>query len=218
MSINDARKWYLTDPMPGAALATIEPLSERAKALLVRSRSTLLHTAFIQVVGAVHMLSGLDYHFKQFVTAIQRGGGLLPQDTSPIRHEAVAWINRLGQFHYFARSKLVLRNVSVGTPTIDQLLPFRHKHTAHRSIDKPRAEDSESLQVGHAMAMTDLSGTLWVPRPPFTPAESPMPSVQTHFLAFQLQASQGEHRTLVIERDHPIVMLEAYSVLETLLC
>ena len=218
MSINDSRKWYFADPRPEFELDEIEPLSVRAQALLARSESTVLHEAFIQVMGAVQMLSGLDYHFQQFTAALRRDGTILPRDFSAIRHEAIAWINRLGQFHFFARSKLLIGHVNGGvTPTIDSLMLFRNKHAAHRSIDKPRPEDSQSLQISHAIAMTDLSGTLWIPRPPFTPAESPLPSVATHFLAFQLQASEGVPRALVIERDHPVVMKEAYALVERLL-
>jgi hypothetical protein len=65
-----------------------------------------------------------------------------------LHHEAFAYLNRLGQFHTFAKAFSVEHLL----PRATDLMLFRHKHTAHRSIDAPRREDDPNLQEAHAMA------------------------------------------------------------------
>ncbi len=66
------------------------------------------------------------------------------------RHEAVAYINRVGQLAYFFKSdwfghsvqeKLIASKI----PTILALQPIRNKFTAHRQFDSPRKDDCKSL-------------------------------------------------------------------------
>ncbi len=121
------------------------------------------------------MLSGLDYHHRQFMIHIEQlapyyarssafaeyirelpSGSVvsppIPTDVErghldALHHEAVAYLNRLGQFVYFAEA-VQLESM---LPRAKELLIFRHKHTSHRSIDKPRNESIE-LREMHAMA------------------------------------------------------------------
>ncbi|HET6892512.1 MAG TPA: hypothetical protein VFH31_15520 [Pyrinomonadaceae bacterium] len=122
------------------------------------------------------MLGGLDYHHDNFISRLdqlapyyerystflknaleQRSGD--PPSTVPtddergifemLNHEAVAYLNRLGQFYYFAKAL----KVNAHLPRAYQLMLFRNKHTAHRSIDAPLNEDSDLREV-HATAFS----------------------------------------------------------------
>lgn len=217
--LNDSRSWNFTDPRSGVALESIEPKSTRALALLARSTSPVLHTNFIQVSGAISILGGIEYHFSQLMAFLARGatGDFQRPDLAPACHEAVAWINRVGQFAAFGRSELVTRWVgAIVTPNIHFVVQFRNKHTAHRSIDSPRS-DSEQLQISQAMCLADIGGTLWHSRPPVKPGEFAFPSHATHLIGFQMQTANGGHQDLVIERRHEPIVMEAYSILEDLL-
>jgi hypothetical protein len=140
MSIDD---WNLADINTGKELDTIFPLSARAQSLLVRNRAKplLKEYRFVAALGAIDILEGLEYHHDNIIRisdALARG------DTVPetsINHEATGYINRLGQFYYFAKSDLVLTavvNFATAIPTICKFIVFRNKTTAHRSIDAPK--------------------------------------------------------------------------------
>lgn len=218
--LNDRRTWNFADPYPDIALDEIEHIPSRAKALIYRSQSALLHTHFVQIVGVKSILSGLDYHYNGFMEMLRR----LERPPGPafeaVRHEAVAWLNRVGQLYYFLKSKLVSDRLSdIQMSAIDAVMPFRQKHTAHRSIDAPKKEDSPASQLYQAMSMSEVGGALWYSRngPPW---QFMLPSAETHYLCFQIPLEDGgraTHVELNIELQHPLVMNEGYAVLAKLL-
>lgn len=217
--LSDSRNWNFDDPQPGVALECIEPKSIRATALLARSNSSVLHTDFIQVSGVISILSGLEYHHSQLMTFLARTttSDFSRPDFGPARHEAVAWINRVGQFAAFAKSQLVVRWIGTAAmPNINFVVQFRNKHTAHRSIDSPRREDTENLKISQAMCLADVGGTMWHSREPANPNDT-FPSHETHMIGFQMQSADGSHQDLVIEQRHDYVTTEAYKILEALL-
>lgn len=216
MSVNDGASWNLEDPFPGVALPQISPLSLRATAMITRSHSPLLQKHFLQIVGVLDILSGLEYHFSSFQRHVQLVQIGSPANHSELRHEAVAWVNRVGQLHYFVTSQLVTNKIgSTPTPAIDAVLPFRKKHAAHRSVDFPRPTDTDHLKTVHAMSLSVLGGSLWTPR-----LGNPGPGISqtspfsTHFLTFHIQEPVGTGHDLSIEQAHPTVLLEGCSVLE----
>ena len=166
------------------------------------------------------MLKGLDYHRDRFleITVQLASGGLQTYD--PALHEAVAYINRAGQFYYFATSELVTRSGNCPpTPRFSALMPFRNKHTAHRSIDKPHSSDSRDLQAYQAMSI-DLDGRSFLPREGMTieaNLENAFYPLRTGYLIFQINLGDGKFCFLDIERDHEALMLEGYAVLQCLL-
>jgi hypothetical protein len=123
----------------------------------------------------------------------------------------VAWVNRVGQLHYFVQSDLVRQRFGeVDTPTIKSILIFRNKTTAHRAIDDPRKDDTEHLKTIHALSLAGFS-RFWTPKTrPARQVSHDRPQA-THFLAFQTQSPGGVAHNLVIERDHRKVMLEGYA-------
>ena len=143
-NLHSASNWRPRDPSPNDPLETICPLSSRALALLARNvTKPILQKDFVQVAGAVTILKGLDYHRDRFVEITRQlaTGALESYDTA--LHEAVAYVNRAGQFYYFACSDLVARTGNrPPIPNLETLIPFRNKYTAHRSVDKPYSSDT----------------------------------------------------------------------------
>jgi hypothetical protein len=218
MSLNDRRRWRIPDPRPGVALDAIEPVPVRARALLSRSVTPVSEESFVQVWGAASMLMGLHYHQVRFIEGAEEDCSSPPFDLLVPRNEAVAWVNRVGQLRYFIKSQLVTEALGPqSTPAIDEVLPFRMKHTAHRSVDSPRKEDTLDLQLSQAIAFSELAGAQWAPRPGVQLPPNGMPSFTTHFITFQMRVSESERRTLNLEIAHPQVMAEGYTVLASLL-
>lgn len=217
--LNDRRNWNMADPHEGIPLELIEPLSARAHSLLVRSKSPLLHEHFMQIGGVVSILSGLTYHHDNFVAYQRKLERKFNNDYAPLRHEAVAWVNRVGQLYYFAKSSLVqstLRIVEI--PSLESIMPFRNKHVAHRSFDVPRKEDDSCLQVMQAMSLSDIGGMMWTPRPGMPPVEIALgPPVDTHYASFQIRGGDRAVYDLAVEREHPLVLREGYEILSSLL-
>ncbi|TRW89741.1 hypothetical protein [Candidatus Methylobacter oryzae] len=215
---NDRDRWCSDDPAPDCDLSDIETVSLRAKAMLVRSTSNLVRSDFVQLNGAVVMLSGMDYHYRNFVKLIQSDNAQPRGCIEDLQHEAVAWVNRIGQFYYFSQSRFVNEHLpNIQTPRIDKILPFRMKHTAHRSIDSPKKEDSSYLQEFQALAFERHSRTLWVPRPSLSIDNIETATHLTHFLAFQIPLSDGSYAEFALERDHPELIMEGYEILRNLL-
>lgn len=209
------------DAFPLSPLNEIHPISVRAQSWLSRASKTsdFLGKPQTQIAGGVLFLSGLDYHHDQFLDHFERLDSYYSRKIefmrqvretgssalSPIpnhsekfhldamHHEAVAYINRLGQFMYFAKA--------MGLDTIcsrgKELLSFRNKHTAHRSIDSPR---SESLEMKEMQAMAFNFYQL---------------NDGSSFPIFQIQQSE-QTINFHMRDDHVVVMQESMRLLETL--
>lgn len=212
--------FHIADPHPKERLNGITPLSARARSWLARVTYGIPEIESIQTVGAVTMLEGLDYHYARFMELVNRlepyysgflGGAAedLPnqssefaqrpfptttemEDLNALDHESVAYLNRLGQFHTFAKA----RGLAARLVKAHELMVFRNKHAAHRSIDKPRGE---SQQEREHQAMTFGFYRL----------------TRAGFPTYQI-ISGKRHHEFQMRRDHPIVMQEAIDALFTL--
>lgn len=121
------------------------------------------------------------------------------------QYEAAAYLCRLGQFYYFAKSAFMADVVAAGSITaIQRLIVFRHKFAAHRSIDKPQG-DLDELQTLHAMSLA-LGGMVWHPL-----------SNGRLAMSFQIRTESSGAENFVPEVDHPAVMGEAYELLSSVL-
>lgn len=203
------------DPNVGVPLAGLPPSSSRVLSWISRA---VFKPGFplereVQIRGAVSILRGIEYHHRAFLHRFAQLDNLVARQVSgpapegalspipktaefeilaDLHHEAVAYVNRLGQFHYFAKSVGLVGLV----PTITRLLPFRHKHTAHRSTDKPRSE-SAAEQQSQAMAFG------WGH------------NLEGGFLVFRLLAD-GKFHTLNLRDSHPFVVTEVVAVFEAI--
>lgn len=125
----------------------------------------------LEFLGILDMVDGLEYHYKKFIRMenkhrehqkkIWENGIYLTPPNNPV-HEAVAYLNRLGQVHTLLTSNWFKKNVKESAiarlcPSILALMPFRNKHTAHRSVDGPRGESPQQL----AMHASIPFGQIW---------------------------------------------------------
>jgi hypothetical protein len=139
----------------------------------------------------------------------------------------------MGQFHSFAKSRFMRASIpdaSERIPTINKLIVFRHKHTAHRSMDAPRDADTDELQWVHARSLSTLGGRLFTPKPD-TPVPPPAnvttvddleawsrPRYGHAYVTFQIfDDTRREYVDFALERDHPRIIQEAYALIERLI-
>jgi hypothetical protein len=224
------------DPHEGIALDEIHPLSDRAVSHIDRSRNLpILKHAFVNIYGAVEMMQGLTYHHSRFMSLVEGCYTTVPtiQTAGALRHEAVAYLNRLGQFWSFSKSDLVKEycpSPEEILPTISKLIVFRNKHTAHRSIDNPKPEDTISLQVMNAISLSISGPQFFHPKLGHTSPD--LSSVNTdkdldelrcnlyrnEYLGFQIyDVKNSAHVNFYIEQDHELIMREAYCLINMLL-
>jgi len=61
------KDWRIEDPYPGTPLDEIDPHSSRAWAALSRSKDNdIVQQGFLNLVGAIDMMRGLEYHHTNF--------------------------------------------------------------------------------------------------------------------------------------------------------
>ena len=191
-------------------------------------------TGYSQIAGAIEMLSGLEYHHDNVVRISGGLGAGEIVDETCLYHEAVAYMNRLGQFYYFAKSSLVSRCVNDLTeriPSILKYLPFRMKHAAHRSIDHPR-DEPEDVQLLQTTAMARFFGRIMLRRPGAEALAPTAPDIRSladivrlnqrmwheNYVAFQIydDATQS-HLHFVLEIEHPRISREAFGLLDSVI-
>lgn len=206
-------KFNITDQYPEEELNTIMPLSARARSWLARVNVDIPDGESIQAIGAVVMLDGLDYHHARFMKLMERLGRyfshrgavwggqssdfyqqLFPtsaetEDLNGLDHESIAYLNRLGQFHAYAKA----RGQASRLLKTRELMVFRNKHAAHRSIDVPKGESRDDQEF-QAMAF----GFYRITR-------EGIPTYQI--------ISNRKRYEFDMHRDHPVVMQEAIDVL-----
>lgn len=236
MFSQDINKVNFTDPNEGVALADICSMSDRAFSLMARSKNRrILQNSFINIFGAIEMMKGLTYHHARFMEHITSCYCSAPslQTEEAIRHEAVAYLSRLGQFWMFAESDLVKNlcpAIKEVLPTICKFIVFRHKHTAHRSIDKPRKEDSDGLKEMNAISLSILGGSLFSLKPGHSQpdlsamkTESDFKKYKCHlfnnsYLMFQIyDTNNDKHVNFSVEQDHEAIMAEAYELIHIII-
>jgi hypothetical protein len=229
---NSLDNWNIRDLNANKRIGDIHPFSARARSLLIRNRAKpmLKGIGVINVLGAIEMLEGLEYHHANVVRitgALANGDNVSERD---LNHEAVSYINRFGQFYYFAKSVYVgtaIVDFAALIPTISKFMLFRNKNSAHRSIDAPQGE-SDGLKVARARALSSMIGYIMSPKPNAPAMElsdeygNPK-SVDTlqrdlwkyNYRTFQTyDGAAGSHINFTVELEHPKIIDEAYSVVE----
>jgi hypothetical protein len=220
--MSSAMRFVVADPMPGVRLIDMEPSAVKARCWLSRAsqKSDFPEIGGVQIVGSIHIIAGLEYHRNRFMLLV-RGLYLyyarsaeysaelasapisrqikIPtaseaeaSELDALDHEAIAYFNRLGQMFYFIRStghEAIITRIS-------QLMSFRNKHAAHRSIDVPRSEDQMHLQ-NQAMAFGFYR------------------MMQDNFPCYKI-ADEGVHKLFRMDTDHLSIMTEAIQVLQAI--
>jgi hypothetical protein len=221
------------DRNEGVPLEEITCLSARATSLFARNKDNpLLKIGSVNVIGAIEILAGMEYHHDNITRLCAGLATGKIRDEQAANHEAVAYINRMGQFYYFAISdfvKMAVGNADTLIPTIVKFKVFRMKHVAHRSIDAPRGE-TDDLKWSHARSLATFGGRLMMLRPG---ASMPKPPKiyggpawgkyrralwKNNYLAFQIfDDDVHTHLNLNIETDHVTMAAEAYTILEKII-
>ena len=138
------------------------------------------HEPFL--LGLIDMVAGLEYHFKQHSKYEEKAKRGLSYSSAS--HEAVAYLNRLGQIYFFFNAAWlhdffcgIKKQDSHSTqecglyqkldgelctkiPAIFALIPIRNKFTAHRQQDKPWSDDCASLGLNVAGLMPGFGGKI----------------------------------------------------------
>ena len=204
------------DPRAGVRLDQIVPIPLRAKSWFVRAAAanSWSEEDSVKYGGAVFMLEGMQYHHENFLrlldalkdyyqalhaTALDALGGVatsMPAFScedeaieNNCQHEAIAYINRMGQFFTFARSM----RLDALMPTASDLMVFRNKFAAHRSMDAPRGE-TLAARKRHATAFG------W------------HQIIQGDFPVYQI-LENGWIRQFHFQEDHDAIMAESMAVL-----
>ncbi len=129
------------------------------------SSSSILQSHELELAGIIDMAKGLEYHYKNFKKIEKKYLASyekifkemilsqIPGKENMI-HEAVAYLNRLGQIETLITAPWFKTYITEETlvnfcPKIFALMPLRNKFTAHRSIDDPRNE-TESQKASQA--------------------------------------------------------------------
>lgn len=113
MSIDDKYS-FIIDYYPKKSIEEILMYSDKARALYSRNEKKIAKGS-LQIIGAIFMLQGLDYHYNSFIKNISEIDSknhtdlLNPNKKNFIEnsaHEFIAYLNRLGQFEKFYKSEL----------------------------------------------------------------------------------------------------------------
>lgn len=150
--VQDIKNWRTDDFFPDRELREIAQVSLRIKSLIARRREhRVLATNYLNVAGVADMVDGLEYHFSRILDGIEEYADTAPYEKpKTMHHDAVAYLNRVGQIYAFMRSPLMRSisfNVETNAPTFSRLILFRNKFSAHRSLDAPRNESEHEQTV-----------------------------------------------------------------------
>lgn len=232
--MNSMRQFiFVKDPADGIPLAEVAPVSVKIWTLFSRNREKpILDTNFLNLYGTVDMVSGLEYHYANFLDTVSRLSELsfvsdeTNRSENSLRHEIIAYLNRMGQFYHFAKSKFVtgrIPNALDFIPTISKFMVFRDKHSAHRSIDYPYKEDSVGVQQAQAWGLSSVGGLHFRPKEnskPPTDENECMDSKRRwtqRYLCFQMRVKgENEFLNFIIEQEHPCIIAEAFNLVEKL--
>lgn len=224
--------YEFTDLNPTLDLLEITPLSKRAWTALTRHQNGRAAKAGqMNIIGAIDMIDGLEYHHANHMSVIGQLSKLPPFSEESFRqqknllHEVFAYLNRMCQFYYFSQSAFVKQFLSDPNsliPTIIEYKPFRDKHGAHRAIDYPHKEDTLQAQSNYAWALSSMGGRQFFPKSD-NPRVGVLQFLDPHnqwinnYHLLQLFNGQENSIEFSLEREHPTISKEAYSVLEAIL-
>lgn len=158
-----------------------------------------------QVHGVKYLVQGLDYHYSNFLTVVSN------KDGSEWFHELIAYLNRLGQIYYFFKSKFMAVD-DEDIPIIKQIISFRMKYSAHRSVDIPKSWDGDNLVM---MDVTIPNMHPIKPRQEFPEGYKLKPGDYSRGICIPRMDEHGNRvdPVLFIEDEHEGVMVEINSVL-----
>jgi hypothetical protein len=203
------------DPNHDIPLEEISSLSGKACSLFLRTFLEVPTPEAWKSLSAIWwILAGLEYHYNNYINLYQS----LTEGESTVKpylqHEIVAYLNRMGQFYFFAKSPYV-KTTGIDSeaiiPTIRKLIIFRNKQASHRSIDDPRKESEEE----HWAHMHSLMSTIMIPKAGSSGSISKENMYQNCYFQYQTYDAVTQSTVFfVLEQDHKDVIQEAYNLFE----
>ncbi len=230
--VQNIKNWRVVDPFPGHELEEIRTVSLRLKSLISRARShPIFETQYLTIAGVSDMVEGLEYHYSRIQDGIDEYAVTAPVALpAEMRHDVVAYLNRIGQLYAFLTSRLMLNfgfAVERDAPTFHRIIIFRHKYSAHRSLDSPRGEtDHEKSIPPITFAMGSSS---WIPREGVVIDQPPEGEISGDAFKSWWEAKvrggmwdlqmqdRGELYHFCPEVDHPAACDEVYKAIQRLL-
>lgn len=196
-------EWTIKDKYPEIPLHNIEWVSDRAYSLWSRNLKNILNKdGAVNVMGALDILEALDYHYKNFIRLKDT------ENEISQKHEVVAYLNRIGQLHYFIKSKFTeehVHNPLELMPKVKELIVFRMKNTAHRSIDHPK-DEPEDYKNRQAIALFGFTSYFKIDK-----------NRIQYILPTHTESGETKWNYFTPEIDHKIVMNESYQFMELLI-
>jgi hypothetical protein len=201
--MNNFKTWQIKDMYPDTPLLEINPISSRAYSLLSRNIESIKDKqGAVSIIGFLETLEGLDYHHNNFS---ELSGSI------NLKHEITAYLNRIGQLHYFVVSEFTKKHIlypETLLPKIDNLIEFRHKNSAHRSLDKPskgKYRETDEYRNRQAIALLGFTDLIAQGKKQFI---IPIQDEKT---------SETVWHYFTPETDHIEIMNQSYNLLEKLL-
>ncbi len=172
----------------------------------------------LELIGLLDMADGLEYHHKNFVKIEKRCRKIYEKiftekmfysvPSKNIHHEAIAYLNRLGQVFALITSDWFKKRVNESDiaflcPIVLALIPFRHKFGAHRSIDNPKKE-TDSQKGNHASLPF---GLMWIGRNNNSHNIKDMATnLLSSSIGYQLKIAKNEklNRSPILQKHHPL--------------
>lgn len=200
------KNYNISDPHPDNKIEEIPTYSQRVLSLYAKTHKKM-DRGHQSIYGAIMMIGGLEYHFSNFSSAHQRAHIVFPytsehiilmespeyrQQMEVLKHETIAYLNRLGQFRVFVRSQFVQSKIGpINLPKkIEKILYyFRDRYSAHRAIDK--SPDVCALDTFYLGTLRNKDGNIM----------------------FQYQDKGNDFLNLDLIESHPYIMDETSKIL-----
>jgi hypothetical protein len=202
MSIN-TDSFTIFDPFPQKSIEEISSYADKSDALYCRNKK-LIKEGFLQIIGAIFALQGLEYHYNNFINLTQKinpkspidlfTNGKIIKDSS---HEMIAYLNRLGQFREFYKSKLFNKYRGIKKSEMKKYLYLRDNYSAHRAIDRINHNEQD-----YYLEILMSVGSLWN---------------KNGNREFQYQDKKGKWVRLDLKNEHKLIMKEAYTIIEAII-
>lgn len=204
--------YKIKDQNPNKTIPEIETHSERVISCLSRKNIESEET-ILRILGAIQMLQGMEYHFSNLIETQNKHFSVDPfkdselfiahmnrpefkSESAKLRHESIAYLNRIGQINEFIRSKFVqnLLPKTKVSKTLDQALRFRHFYSAHRQLDRANEPDSKHITLERLMCVGFLR-------------------TASGNIQFQLQEKNGVITNFSIGEQHQIIIEELTNII-----
>lgn len=203
MSIN-ANNFIIVDPFPQKSIERISSYADKSAALYCRNRKSI-KKGFLQIVGAIFALRGLEYHYNNFINLTQKinpknhteifANSRIIKDSS---HEMIAYLNILGQFREFYESELFKeQHQGLKKSKMKKYLYLRDNYSAHRVIDRTKHDEKD-----YYLEILMNVGSLWN---------------KNGDREFQYHNKKGKLVCLDLRSEHKLIMEEAYNIIKLII-